>query len=122
MREQKPGKGKLMTNQQLGKLGEDMAAEYLEQNGLVILQRNYRSHSGEIDIIAAGGKILHFVEVKTRRGSRFGPPAESVNRKKLRHMRSAAAEFLNQTRGMPGSDRVPQFDVIEIQINHIENI
>lgn len=111
-----------MTNQQLGKLGEDMAAEYLEQNGFLILKRNFRARGGEIDIIAAEGNRMRFVEVKTRRGNEYGRPAESVDNRKLHRMRAAAAEFLQQIRGMPGSERVPQFDVIEIQIDHIENI
>ena len=111
-----------MTNQQLGKLGENMAAGYLEQVGFLILEKNFRTRMGEIDIIAANGCHLHFIEVKTRRGDRYGRPAESVNDSKLQHMRAAATEFLRRIKGMPGSGRIPQFDVIEIQIDHIENV
>ena len=111
-----------MTNQQLGKLGEDMAADYLQQKGYFILRRNFRTRSGEIDIIAADGSHLHFVEVKTRHGDRYGRPAESVDNRKMHRMRLAAAEFLKRIKGMPGSGRIPQFDVIEIQIDHIENV
>lgn len=111
-----------MTNQQLGKLGEDMAADYLEQKGFLVLRRNFMTRRGEVDIIAANSSHFHFVEVKTRQGDGFGRPAESVDRRKIHHMRAAAAEFMKRIRGMPGSGRIPQFDVIEIQINHIENI
>lgn len=111
-----------MTNQQLGKLGEDMAVKYLEQKGFFILKRNFRTRRGEIDIVAVNGSRMHFVEVKTRQGDAFGRPAESVGAGKLQRMRKAAAEFLQNIKGMPGSGRMPQFDVIEIQIDHIENI
>lgn len=111
-----------MNNQQLGKLGEAVAAKYLEKEGYLILQRNYRTRYGEADIIAARGNELHFVEVKTRCGDSCGSPAESVTREKRWHMQKAAEDFIARTRGMPGSGRHPQLDVIEIQMNHIENI
>ena len=59
--------------QRLGKKGEDAACTYLERKGYVICRRNYRCRYGEIDIIAAKGGELSFVEVKTRRNLNFGP-------------------------------------------------
>lgn len=111
-----------MTNQQLGKLGEDMAAQYLEEKGFKVLSRNYCTRKGELDIIAARGNELHFVEVKTRNGELFGRPADSVGKQKIQHMRAAAGEYLSRIRDRHGPGRCPQFDVIEIQIDHIENI
>lgn len=55
-----------------GKAGEDIAANYLEREGLKILERNYRFERGEIDIIAEEGDELVFVEVKARRSTTFG--------------------------------------------------
>ena len=111
-----------MNNQQLGRLGEAVAVKYLEHSGYQILKRNYRTRFGEADIIAAKGKELHFIEVKTRRGNSCGSPAESITPLKKKHMKAAASDFMAMTRGMPGSDRHPQLDAMEIQINHIENI
>ena len=111
-----------MNNQQLGKLGEDMASNYLEQKGFRIVKRNYRTRRGEIDIIAARGNELHFVEVKTRHGEVFGRPAESVGKEKIQHMRLAAGDYLLKAKDRQGPGRFPQFDVLEIEINHIENI
>lgn len=117
------GKGQeKLNNQQLGKLGEDMAARYLEQQGYFIMQRNYRTRQGEIDIIAVRGNRMHFIEVKTRHGGKYGQPAESITPQKIHHMRAAAGEYMGHIKGMPGSGRYAQFDVIGIRIDHIENI
>lgn len=115
-------RGKNLNNQELGKIGEDMATQYLEQQGYYILQRNYRTRQGEIDIIATRGNRIHFVEVKTRRGGKFGQPAESITRHKIHHMRAAAGEYFRNVKGMPGSVSHTQFDFIGIKIDHIENI
>lgn len=64
--------------QRLGKKGEDAACTYLERKGYVICRRNYRCRYGEIDIIAAKGGELSFVEVKTRRNLNFGLPRLAV--------------------------------------------
>ena len=61
-----------------GKIGEDLAAKYLERNGLRIIERNYRFERGEIDLIAEEGEELVFVEVKTRRSNAFGAPEDAV--------------------------------------------
>ena len=99
-----------------------MAVKYLEHSGYQILKRNYRTRYGEADIIAAKGRELHFIEVKTRQSDSCGRPAESITPLKKKHMQAAASDFMAMTRGMPGSDRQPQLDVMEIQINHIKNI
>ena len=64
----------------VGNHGEDFAAKILEDSGYMILERNYRSRSGEeIDIIATKDGVLHFIEVKTRTADEFGYPADAVN-------------------------------------------
>lgn len=67
---------------ELGRRGEQLAAEYLEQQGLVVLSRNWRCRLGELDIVATDGRQLVVVEVKTRSGTGFGIPAEAVDDRK----------------------------------------
>ena len=93
--------------QRLGKKGEDAACAYLERKGYVICRRNYRCRYGEIDIIAAKGGELSFVEVKTRRNLNFGLPRLAVTYAKQQKIRSAALFYLQQ---------VLSFDVIEILV------
>ena len=80
-------------NQQIGKWGEDAAAEYLVARGLVIIARNARTPYGEIDIIATQNDITIFVEVKTRTSNKMGLPEESVNLRKQTHMLACAEHY-----------------------------
>ena len=105
-----------MDNRQLGNLGEDMAAGYLEKQGCRVLRRNYRCREGEIDIIAEKGGVLSLVEVKTRRSDSFGRPAEAVDLRKREHIKKAAMNFLSECEEYYPYIRM---DVIEIVINHI---
>lgn len=66
-------------NKITGNKGETLAVEYLQMKGYKILQRNYRSKWGEIDIIAKADKVVVFVEVKTKSSDKFGEPWEMVN-------------------------------------------
>jgi putative endonuclease len=77
----------------LGRQGEQLAAEYLENEGFRILDRNYRCAGGEIDIVAADQRILVACEVKTRSDLRFGTPVEAVTREKLRRLRRLAVHW-----------------------------
>lgn len=77
-----------------GRGGEDAAVLFLKTQGYVILERNCRLSGGEIDIIAQDGGCLVVVEVKTRRGSRFGSPFEAVDARKQRRLAAAALEYL----------------------------
>ena len=67
-----------MTTKSFGDRGEDLAAQYLEKRGCRILERQFRAKTGEIDIIAEDRGALLFIEVKTRRPTRFGAPAQAV--------------------------------------------
>lgn len=87
-------KAKDRYRQVIGAWGEDQAAEYLAKNGLKILQRNYRSLEGEIDLIASDGDTLVFVEVKTRTNDTYGFPEEAVTEEKMEHIYGAAEEYL----------------------------
>ncbi len=80
----------------LGQLGEDVAAGYLERQGYVILARNWRCPVGEIDLVAQDGESLVFVEVRARRGERFGTPEESVTPDKQARLLELAQTYLQE--------------------------
>jgi putative endonuclease len=95
---------------ELGKKGEQLAEEYLTDLGYTILVRNWRHGRYEIDLITAKDGVLHFIEVKTRSNNVFGQPEEAIDRKKLRHMLHAGAQYHQY---YPQWKRV-QFDVLSI--------
>ncbi len=74
----------------LGAWGERLAARYLREHGLAIVDRNWRCRYGEIDIVARDGDCLVFCEVKTRSGEGFGAPFEAVTWRKQRRLRQLA--------------------------------
>lgn len=95
-------RGQLMAEKrkELGRLGERIAQEHLRQHGYRIKDTNYRCSHGEIDIIAEDGDCLVFVEVRTRRGRRFGTPEESITAAKSLRL-ATLAEFYLQTLETP---------------------
>jgi putative endonuclease len=80
----------------VGAYGERVAAAHLVDQGMVVLDRNWRSRSGELDLVLRDGAELVFCEVRTRRTARFGTPAESVGAAKIRRLRRLAAQWLAQ--------------------------
>src|SRR5438132_14330165 len=78
----------------LGEEGERAAARFLEARGYRILERNYRTRRGEIDLIAEDGRILVFVEVKVRLDDRFGGPAAAITRAKQARIARLAQQYL----------------------------
>jgi putative endonuclease len=110
----------------LGRKGEDLAACYLQQRSFILLERNYKGRTGEIDIIAREGKTTVFVEVKTRRKGASYFPAEAVTVRKQRQISRTAQEYLLQHKLQNESAR---FDVISVsmsqdetpEIDHISN-
>lgn len=94
-----------------GRFGEQLAAQHLEAAGLTVLARNWRCRDGEIDLVAREGETLVFCEVKTRRGSRYGNPAEAVSRVKTARIRQLAAAFLAAER--PPYSEI-RFDVVAV--------
>ncbi|MGA7563638.1 MAG: YraN family protein [Desulfobaccales bacterium] len=103
------------TRRQLGDAGEDLAASALKRQGYKILERNYLTPLGEIDLIARQGKVLVVIEVKTRRGERFGAPQEAVSAAKQNRLRRLADYYLKQKR--LGADVLVRFDVVGITVN-----
>lgn len=111
---------------ELGKWGEDQSYQYLIDNGYRIVYQNYRCPLGEIDIVASKDSQLIFVEVKTRRSTSFGTPAEAVNYRKQMKYHKTALHFINESKSHNSSYR---FDIMEVvvkqndtfDINHIIN-
>ena len=93
-----------------GTAAEDLALRYLEARGLALVTRNFRCRGGELDLILRDGGQLVFVEVRSRRSSQFGTPAESVTRTKQQRLLRAAAVYLQRQR----LDLPCRFDVVAI--------
>jgi putative endonuclease len=101
----------LNRRQQFGKTGESIAVGFLRSQGYRILEQNYRTGIGEIDIIARDRKTLVFVEVKARTSSRFGNPKSAVTPIKQRKISMVALQYLKATAQMQVKAR---FDVVAI--------
>ena len=110
----------------IGKLGENFAEEYLKRRGYEIISRNYHSRYGEIDIIARDNEYIVFVEVKTRKSGSIVRGIESVDFKKQRKIIKTAVCYLKDI----GQDVKMRFDVAEVEYfdikrmyikNYIEN-
>lgn len=80
---------------QLAKWGENIARQYLETQQITILQMNFRSKLGEIDIIGKEKEDIVFFEVKTRSSKNFGYPEEAVNQKKINKIETVANDYLD---------------------------
>jgi len=78
----------------LGKIGEDLALDYLKSHSYSILEKNFRSKFGEIDIIAKKLNCLYFIEVKTRSNLDHGYPHEAVNKRKIYHIKKVSQYYL----------------------------
>ena len=98
-----------------GEMGENLAALYLERTGLTVIERNYRCKAGEIDLVAQDGTELVFAEVRTRAGSSFGSPEESITTRKQRRMAECALSYLAE-RGAHG--RSWRVDLLAIELDH----
>lgn len=105
-----------------GKMGEDAVCEYLKNSGYDVIERNFHSRYGEIDIIAKTGKCIVFVEVKTRKGISYGTPAEFVTPAKIKKIIKTAMVYLKN------EEVEMRFDIAEVytkngrcEINYIEN-
>ena len=84
----------MSTTTELGSRGESIAATYLTDAGLRVLDRNWRCRDGELDIVARDGAAIVFCEVKTRRATGFGHPVEAVPAAKQRRLRTLAQRWL----------------------------
>jgi len=110
---------------EVGQQGETLAAEYLRERGYTIVTRNWRCAAGELDIVAELANRLIFVEVRTRRGERFGTAAESITATKRARLVALAESYLQAHTAV---EQAWQIDVITVTwqgqsmtINHLEN-
>ena len=110
-------------NKITGDLGENLALEYLLENSCVLLEKNFTTSIGEIDLIVKDKEIVVFVEVKTRKNKDFGTPESFVNPKKIQLLVKATQAYIEKK----DLDVEVRFDIIAITmqpnliIEHIEN-
>ncbi|MBN1383583.1 MAG: YraN family protein [Elusimicrobia bacterium] len=103
---------------EIGRSGESLAEKFLKKSGYKIIEKNFRTKFGEIDIISEYRNTIVFVEVRTRKNSDFGVPQLSVNIHKQRRLSLAALTFIKKN--LLNSDY--RFDIIAICSNKIEHI
>ncbi len=96
----------------LGRYGEDVAARHLVEQGIVVLERNWRCDDGEIDIVGRDGDVLVVCEVKTRRSDAYGDPLEAVTPRKAARLRRLAARWLAERGVHPAAVRI---DVVGVR-------
>ena len=115
-----------MNKRKFGIIGEKIAQGYLTNKGYEVIETNYYTKRGEIDIICKKDNCIIFVEVKTRTSLKFGTPAMAVNYTKRKHIKAVAKMYLHLNK-LNGFEI--RFDVVEVfinsgkcNINHIEGI
>lgn len=115
-----------MNRRKFGTVGEKIAKNYLKNNGYEIIETNFYTKKGEIDIISQKDNWIVFVEIKTRNNLEYGTPAMAVNFTKKMHIKNSAKIYIHMNNLYGCKVR---FDVIEIiikngkcKINHIKNI
>ena len=112
-------------NKLIGKIGEDEAAKFLQKKGYVIVERNWGSKWGEIDIIAKDKDVTIFVEVKTKKGMDFGSPEEMVGPRKLNQIQRMANTYYQAANSPKRIDVVAivlSWDLAIERINHYEAV
>lgn len=105
-------------NKDIGKYGEDMAQNYLENLGYIILDRNFSCKFGEIDLIGKDNNYVAFVEVKTRYSTLYGYPREAVTKNKQLKIYKVAQLYILKKKLFKNNFR---FDVMEIILNSNED-
>jgi uncharacterized protein (TIGR00252 family) len=110
---------------EIGRAAEAATAVYLEALGYTILARNWRTRWHEVDIVAQHGDILHFIEVKYRRNSRYGTGFDYINAEKLARLRRAALNWV-QTHHYEGDYRIDAASVsgssARLEVKMVQNV
>lgn len=101
-------RGRSLNTRSTGDWGEDLALRYLTERGYTLVERNYRTRYGEIDLILRNSATLVFIEVKLRRGREFGDPVEAVTPRKQAAVRSIAEQYL--------AEREPDFEDLRFDV------
>lgn len=108
-------RGRQLNTRRIGNRGEDIALQYLSGLGYELVERNYRTRYGEIDLILRDSEALVFVEVKLRRGTEYGDPLESVTPHKQEQVRSVAEQYISDLESEFSELR---FDVVGILVSN----
>ena len=102
-----------------GDFGEETAKIFLKKKNVIILEKNFRTRSGEIDIIGLFNNLLIFYEVKTRKGNLYGSPAEAVTRSKINKIKLTSKFYMAKFNLYNYDIR---YDVIEVFLNKDEKV
>ena len=116
----------MAAHNELGKWGEDLAADYLQRKGYTIIERDWKSGRRDLDIVAKNGDVIVFVEVKTRCNSLYGQPEEAVDYRKLQSLQQAINHYIK----FRHISQEVRFDIISIvgtigtepDIQHIQDV
>ena len=108
-------------NKVQGSIGEIDAIELLKKNGYKILETNYKTKFGEIDIIALEKGIIVFIEVKRRSTLMYGRPIEAVDYYKQRKIKKVAEFYLIKNKRLENDVRFDVIEILDKQIEHIKN-
>lgn len=111
----------------LGAFGEALAARHLIEQGLVLLDRNWRCAAGEIDLVLRDGRVLVVCEVKTRSSVAFGSPLEAVTEQKAARLRRLAARWLADHDLRPDDVRIDLIGVLAVpgrpvEVQHVRGV
>jgi putative endonuclease len=112
----------------IGRLGETLAGAFLKNKGYIILEKNWRTPYGEIDLVARYNEAIVFVEVKTRSSRSLGPPEISITPRKAEHMHHAAEYYIQQHPEMQTDWRIDLVTILLLPhnapatIDHFENV
>lgn len=111
----------------LGAYGEALAARHLTEQGMVLLDRNWRCEMGEIDLVLRDGRILVVCEVKTRSSLAFGAPLEAVTEQKAARLRRLAARWLADHEIRPDEVRIDLVGVLvppsgPVEVDHVRGV
>lgn len=112
-------------NRETGRLGEELAAEFLTKKGMIVKERNFSTRFGEIDLICMDNDLLVFVEVKTKKGASFGTPEEMFTQGKKNKVKRMATIYLKGKEVKCRVDMVAvvlNFENEVIRITHYENV
>lgn len=117
----------VLNRQSLGRLGEQMAARYLEMRGFRILERNWQHQLGELDLIAVDAETIVAVEVKTRSSTDYGHPLEAITTDKVKRLRRLLLSWVREQDGVPRRLRIDAIGILlpaqgAPQVRHLRGI
>ncbi len=112
-----------MSNKTKGKLGENIAKDFLVKRGFKILETNFHySRYGEVDIIAAKNNIIYFIEVKYRTSTTYGMPFEAITKSKLEKIKACATYYLSTIKKIYANYKISAVSILNSNIDFIEDI